>query len=107
EQHLRAQHVGPDEDFGAQDRAVDVALRSEVEDALDPVLLEQCLDPLPVPVVSADEDVPRVPLQVAQVLEVPGVGEKVEVDHRPVRALLAQVPDEVRTDEATTTSDEA
>src|SRR5438309_8991215 len=62
EQHLRSRNVGLDEDRRTQDAAVDVTLRREVENRLDPVALKEVVEELCVGDVALDEDVlPIVP----------------------------------------------
>src|SRR5262249_55882700 len=58
-----------------------------------------------VPDVAVDERETRVADQVGQVLEVAGIGQRVE-RHDLVVGLLEQVPDEVRRDEPGTTRDQ-
>ena len=56
--------------------------------------------------VAATKRVARVALEVAQVLEVAGVGQRVEVDDQVARPLAAQQADEVRADEAGAAGDQ-
>ncbi len=105
DEHLRADHVGAHERGGVHHRPVDVTLGSEVHDGVRPVLLERPLHVLLFDDIAANEGVVRVRLDFGQVLEVAGVGQRVEVDDLVLR-LAEQHPHEVRADEPCTTGDE-
>ena len=106
EQHLRAAHVGLDEDGRRQDGPVHVALRGEMHDRVEPLVAEEVGDQFPVADVAAHEAVAGVAGQVGQVLGVAGVGEPVEVHHPPARPLGQDEPDQVGADEAATAGEE-
>jgi hypothetical protein len=102
EQDLGAQDVGDDELPGSEDRTIDVALGRQVHHRVDAVGGEELGEELLVVDVAADEDVLRIAFELFEVLEVPRVGELVEVDDLPVGPHLAQVAHQVRSDEAAT-----
>ena len=77
-----------------------MALGGEVDDRLDAVLAQQRRDHLAVADVGAHEDVAAIALQVAQVLQVAGVGEGVDVDQQVVGPAPAHQPRETGADEA-------
>ncbi len=75
-----------------------------MDDPLD--AREEAGDEVAVADVAVDELVAGVGLDVAQVLEVPGVGQLVEVDDADVRVAPEDVADEVAADEAGAPRDE-
>jgi len=97
EERVRAEHVGADEVLRVADGTVDVSLGREVDDGVGAG--EGRAHDTGVADVPAHERVARVALDVAQVLEVAGVGEFVEVDDLDVLMGAQQVTDEVRADE--------
>src|SRR5262249_36544435 len=100
EQHLGAEDVGADERPGIVDAPIDVTFRSEVTDAVD--VRGGGGDRGAVGDATVNEAVARVPFQVAQVRQVAGVGQAVEVDHADLRVGFQQIADEVAADEAAT-----
>jgi hypothetical protein len=76
-----------------------VALGGEVHDRADRVALHQLQHRGAVTDVAAHEHVPRVAFQVAQVFEVPGVRERVDVDDQIVRPRPPRPPHISRSDE--------
>jgi hypothetical protein len=105
EQREGAQHIGAHELARPMDAAVDVALGREVDDRARPVLGQQRVDPGPVADVALDEDMPRIAAQRIQVVQIAGVGERVEGDHALVR-LGKPVIDEIAANEAGAAGDE-
>ena len=105
EQAEGADDVGLDEVFRAVDAAVDVRFGGKIDDGARLVLGEQPGDEVEVADVALDEEVARVALQGGEVLEVAGVGQRVEVDDGLI-GLGQPVEDEVAADEAGTTGDE-
>ena len=98
EERVRAVDVGQDELAGVVDRPVDVGLGGEMDDALDAG--EEAPDEGLVADVAEDEFVARVVLDVAQVVEVPGVGQLVQVDDPRPRVAAEDHADEMAADEA-------
>ena len=74
--------VGIQERSRRHDAAIDVALGGEVHDRVDAVLCISSSIAAPSRMSARDEQVPGVALEVAQVLEVTGVGQRVDVDDR-------------------------
>ena len=87
------------------DAAVDVRFGGKIDDGAGLVLGEQFGDEVEVADVALDEDVARITLQGGEVLEVAGVGQRVEVDDRFIR-LRQPVEDEIAADEAGAAGDE-
>jgi hypothetical protein len=79
-----ADDVGLDEVFRAVDGAVNVAFGREVHHRARPMLFEQPPEQRRVADVALHEAVPGVAGQRGQVLQVAGVGQGVQVDHRLV-----------------------
>jgi hypothetical protein len=104
EEDVRPVDVGHDELAGVEDRAVDVRLGSEMEDALD--VLQDAADKIPVADVAPDELVADVASDVVQVVEVAGVGQLVEVDDPDVGICGQEEMDEVAADESGPAGDE-
>lgn len=93
-QRISAQHIRAHKGFRAEDRAVHVALRRKVHHRVDAVLGEEALDERPIADVALDEDVaghrarclgalsiPR--LNVRKILQIPRIGERIEIDDAP------------------------
>ena len=99
EQAEGADDVGLDEVFRAVDAAVDVRFGGKIDDGAGLVLGEQFGDEVEIADVALDEDVARIALQSGEVLEVAGVGQRIEVDDRFIR-LRQPVEDEIAADEA-------
>ena len=97
-QHCHAVHVRFDEREGIQDRAVDVGLGREVDDGVH--LARQPVDQLPVADVASHEAIPRLSLELGQVLGVAGIGQLVEDRDLDLWSLLAQQTHEIGADEA-------
>jgi hypothetical protein len=106
QQAQRPGDVRVEERLRGHDAAVDVALGGEVDDRLDRVALHQLLHRRAVPDVPAHEDVSGIPLEVAQVLEIPGVGQGVDVHHQVFRVRPAYEAHVLRPDEAGAASHE-
>jgi hypothetical protein len=66
------------------DAAVDVRFGGKIDDGAGLVLGKQAADEVKVADVALDEGVARIALQAGEVLEVAGVGQRVEVDDRLV-----------------------
>ena len=105
EQAEGADDVGLDEVFRAVDAAVDVRFGGKIDDGAGLVLGEQLGDEVEVADVALDEDVARVALERGEVLEVAGVGQRVEVDDGLV-GMGQPVEDEIAADEAGAAGDE-
>ncbi len=96
-QHVRTENVGTDEDARIEHAAVVMRLGGEVHDGVDAV--ERLHDRGGVADVALHEGIPRIALDVAEVLEIARVRERVEIHDRHVLVRLEHVPDERRTDE--------
>ena len=83
EEDERPENVGQDELARVDDRAVDVRLGGEMEDALDAA--ENAADELLAADIPVDEFMARVAGDVGQVVEIAGLGQRVEVDDPDVR----------------------
>jgi hypothetical protein len=77
-----ADDIRLDEVFRAVDAAVDVALGGKIDDGARAVLVQQPGYQRGIADISLDEDVTRIAAQAGQVLEVAGIGQLVEVEHR-------------------------
>ena len=86
-------------------RAVDVALRREMDDRPHAVFGEESLHERLIADVATDERVPGVAVEGGEIAHVPGVGELVEVDDRLVVG-REPVEDEVAADESGAAGDE-
>ncbi len=100
EQRQRAQHVGAREGEGVAYGAVHVALGGKVYDAVYLMLAQGVCHCLCVADVGVHEAVVRCLLHVAQVLEVAGVGEFVEVYDVVAGVSVHEAPHHVRAYEA-------
>ena len=101
-----AVYVGLDEGFRTGDGAVDVGLGGEVDDGVDVVVCEQPVDQLGVADVAVHEAVVGGVVDVFEVLQVTGVGERIQVDDAILRMGLEPVADEIGADEAGAAGDE-
>ena len=99
QQAERAHHVGADEIRGAVDRAVDMRLGGEVDHRRRPVFPQQAHDQLGVADVAVHERVARVVGRAGEIVEIAGVSELVEADHRRARA-AEPFEHEIRADKA-------
>ena len=104
EEGVGAVDVGQDELAGVVDRPVDVGLGGEVDDGLDAG--EEAADQVPVADVAEDEFVAGVVLDVLEVVEVPGIGQLVQVDDLRLLVAAEEEADEVAADEARPARDE-
>ena len=87
------------------DAAVNVRFGGKIDDGAGLVLGEELGDEVEVADVALDEDMARVALQGGEVLEVAGVGQRVEIDDRLI-GMGQPVEDEVAADEAGSAGDE-
>ena len=101
---VRAADVRLDEVRCIVDRAVDVRFGGEVDDSI--AATHGGDDFVPVDDVAADERVARIVCDVAQIVEVARVRERVEVDDGNVGALGEDVADEVAADESRAAGDQ-
>ena len=99
EQPRRAAHVGVDGAVRRQDAAIDVRFGGEVHYGVEAGAVEDLVHRLLVADVAAHELVPGVLLNGSQVLQVPGVGERVERDDVRVGTMGEDEADEGRADE--------
>src|SRR5512147_2010981 len=99
EQGEGAGEVSSHELAGAVDAAVHVTLGGEVHDGAGMVDRQQPVDQAPVANVAPHEHVPGIAVEAAEIFEVAGVGERVEVHYRLLRA-REPVEHEVTADEA-------
>src|SRR5450631_4045256 len=97
---MRAEHIGADEIIGTEDRAIDVRFGREVHHRIDAMLLEQRAHRSLITDVAAHEQIARIALQAGKVLEIPGVGQRIEHHHPTFAGALQPLAHEVRTDEA-------
>ena len=104
EQGEDAEHVGLEERVGLHQRAVDVGLRGEVDDGVDPAA--GVAHDLAVADVALEKRVARVVLEIGQVGGIPRVGQLVEIDDAVVRVRRQDVADEVGADEAASAGDQ-
>ena len=105
EQAEGADDVGLDEVFRAVDAAVDVGFGGKIDHGAGLMLGEQFGDEVEVADVALDEEVARIATQRCEILEVAGVGQRVEVDDGLI-GLRQPVEDEIAADEAGTAGDE-
>ncbi len=80
------------------DAPVHVAFRREMDDGAGPVLRQQTVEQESIANVAVHEDVRRVVLQAAQILEIARVGQGVQVQDRLANG-FQPVQDEVAADE--------
>ena len=100
EQGERAHDVGAGECEGILDRAVDVALGGEMDDAVDPILPDDAPHLVEVGDVGAHEGVVGLILHIPEVGEIAGVGQLVEVDDAVFGIFVDEEADHVGADEA-------
>ena len=105
QQAERTHHVGTGESKGVFDGAIHVALGSEVNNAVDIVLLHDGAHALEVTYISLHKSVIRLVLDIFQVSEIAGIGEGVEVNDFVLRVLVDEETNNVGTDEAGTACD--
>ena len=86
------------------DRAIHVALSCEVHNRVWPKSLEQSSDLYAIGSITLYEFVPRISGNTLQIVQVPGVGELIQIEHG-YRALRHDLQHEVRSDESRTASD--
>ena len=101
-----AHHVGLRKGEGVFDGAVHMALGSEVDDAVDVLVLHQFVHAVEVTNVHADELVVRLIFDILEIGEVAGVGQLVEVDNPVLRVLVDKQPYHMASDESGTSGDD-
>ena len=92
--------IGPGEGERILDRAVNMALRGEMDDAVNMLVLYEPVHFIEVADVGPDELVVRHVLDVLKGREIAGIGEFVDVDDVVVRIFVDEEPDYVGADEA-------
>ena len=100
QQGQRAYHVGMGEREGVLYRAVDVALRRQVDDAVHVILRHQRLHRPVIADVGLHEGVVLLVLHVLQVRQVAGVGQLIQVDDVVLGVLVHEKAYHVASDEA-------
>ena len=106
EQREGPQDVRAREGEGVADRTVHMALGRQVDDAFDLVLPHQRHDSLEVADVAPHEGVVGTLPDIAQVFQVAGIGQLVEVDDAAVGVLRNEEPYDVRADESGAAGDQ-
>lgn len=96
-------HIGAGEGKRVFDGAIHVALCGQVDDAIDIVLLHDGAHAVEVADIGLHEGVVRLVLDILQVGEVAGVGERIEIDDAILGVLVDEEADDVGADEAGTT----
>src|ERR1700687_5746747 len=86
-QSKRANDIGGDEISGPVNRAIDMALRYEVDDGARPVCAEQMQDQITVTDVAAHEYMARISFKRREIAEIAGVSQLVKIDDRLVDAV--------------------
>ena len=106
QQSHRAQHIGLNERQRIADAAIHVTFCGEMDDAIGLVLREDLHQPFRIADVALHEGVVRCVLHVAQVLQVPGVGERIQIDDPVVRVFVHETPHHMAADETGTDRDQ-
>ena len=99
----RTGNIGVDEYLGLFNRAIDVTFGCEINDCVDPVLIYKLLNQRPVTDISLDELVVGVTLVLRKILQVAGVRELVQINHKAVVVLREHHPDKIAPNEACAT----
>ena len=99
EQRERASQIGLEDRLRRQDAAVHVRFGGEVDDGVGRKLVQQGVHQRRVANVAVHEAIPRIGRHRLQVLEVPGVGELVQIDQGANAILRKHQADERRSDE--------
>ena len=100
EQHVRSNHVGPQERCGIQDRSVDVSFGCEIDDDVDAVARQDLGDGALVGDVASYEVIAWRVADVREVRRVCGVGDGIKIDDANVGPFVQHGADEMRTDES-------
>ena len=94
------QNIGLGKGEGILDGAVNMALGSEVDHAVDRIVLEDLADCVKVADVGLDEDIVGGYFDVLQVGQVAGIGQFVEIDDAVIRVFLDEETDNMAADKA-------
>src|SRR5215469_16170174 len=105
EEALGAENVGTQEGSAVFDAAIDMGFGGEVYERIR-TEAKGFLDRLRVSDVARHEAVAGIFGDVGEAFRIAGVGQLVKVDDFGIAARVEQEPDEIRTDEASTTGDE-
>ncbi len=95
QQDLRPQDIGPDEHLGAHDGAVHMGFRGKMDNSVHLLPLEDRSHHVPVAHVPPDKPVAGISLDLLQVLQVPGIGQGIEVRNPGSGIPLQEMVDEV------------
>ena len=104
--HLCSENIRLNENCRTQNAPINVGLGSKVDHSVDLEFRERIVDCSRVADIRFHENITGVGSNLRQVLQIPCVGEIIEVYHPEVCVLFQEVTDEIATDEAGTTRDE-
>ena len=79
---MRANDVGPHEGVGRNDRAVNMAFRSEMHDRGWVVLFQQLPNEAAVPDIAVNKFIPLIGSNALQVVQVPRVRQLIQIEKR-------------------------
>lgn len=100
-----AHHVGSGEGERVLDGTVDVTFGSQVDDAVDPLVLHQTVESVEIADVHLHELIVRLVLYVLQVGQIAGIGQLVKVDDTVFRVFIHKQAYYMTTDKTCTTCD--
>ena len=100
------QHVRPCERERVLDAAVNVALSSQMDDAIDILLPHQFVHPVEIADVSLDERIVRPVLDVLEVGKIAGIGQLIDIDDMIVGILRHEKAHYVRANETGSSGDD-
>ena len=90
----RAHDIGGHEDLWVGDTAVHMRLSCEVDDVVGVVVRDELRHQLFITDISVNKDMPFIVLQILQIFQVTGIGQRIKVDNLDVRVLLQHVVNE-------------
>src|SRR3984957_11482373 len=100
QQRVCSHDIGAYEVFGTWYGPVDMRLRRKMHDRVDMVLLEQRAYRGLVADIALHENVARIVLQAGEVLDIAGIGQRVEYHHPPFARVRQPVAHEIGADKA-------
>ena len=106
QQRQRTQHIGAREGKRIVNRAIDVALRRQMDHAVDCVALEDLAHGLDIANIDAFETVVCCLLDIAQIGGITRVGQRVEIDNQVVGISIDHQSHQMRTDESCAARDQ-
>ena len=106
QERQRAHHIGLGKGERVLDRTVDVAFGSQVDDAVDFLLLHQLQDSVEIADIHLHEAIVRLVFDVLEIGQIAGIRKFIEIDDPILRILVHKQPHDVRPDKTGSAGDD-